>query len=80
MFTMITHKNKMVQSSIFIILLCMITACHPDIEQEIKLHENYQVLGIQVDPPVVRPEDTITLTAYDHHPFLNSLKYNWQIC
>lgn len=73
-----SHVNQ--YAFILLILVFCTQACHPLVEEGIRLQDEYQVLGIQVDPPVVRPDDQVMLTVYDHHPTLNSLKYSWQIC
>ena len=46
----------------------------------LELQRQYHVFGIQADPPVARPDDTITLSAYDEHPTLDFLVYSWSIC
>ena len=65
-------------------LLVMITGilggCEDPVPEQTNLTEGYHMLGIRVDPPVARPDDVITVTAYDHHPSLQDLAYNWSIC
>ena len=57
-----------------------VNGCGDPIPETINLTEGYHMLGIRADPPIARPDDVITVTAYDHHPSLKDLAYNWSIC
>ncbi len=45
-----------------------------------ELTDGYKVFGIQADPPVARPHETVTFTLYDHHPAQVEVLYAWSVC
>jgi hypothetical protein len=51
-----------------------------DLSSEYSLTQEYKVFGIRAEPPVIRPDDQVILTAYDHHPKLKDVAYSWSIC
>lgn len=51
-----------------------------DLSSEYSLTQEYKVFGIRAEPPVIRPDDQVILTAYDHHPKLKDVTYSWSIC
>ena len=66
--------------SLMVGLIIGLGGCGDPVPEEIDLTQGYHMLGIRVDPPIARPDDVLTITAYDHHPTLKDLAYDWSLC
>ena len=76
-------KNlKLASLLMFFGLSSSILACGEsiDLKSDYSLNQRYKVFGIRAEPPIIRPDDKLILTAYDHHPKLNDVAYSWSIC
>ena len=51
-----------------------------DLKTDYSLSQGYKVFGIRAEPPVIRPDEQVVLTAYDHHPKLSDVAYSWSVC
>ena len=46
-----------------------------------ELTSGYHVFGLKAEPPQVKPNGKIKVTAFDYHPSKqNAVSYQWRIC
>ena len=66
----------------FLGLISFVFACGEsvDLKTDYSLSQGYKVFGIRAEPPVIRPDEQVVLTAYDHHPKLSDVAYSWSVC
>lgn len=55
-------------------------SCGELVPPDLELSSRYHVFGVRAEPPVVRPDDRVILTMYDHHPSKTDLHYSWSVC
>ena len=69
------------RAMLYLSMLCSaLGACDDLPEPGHELDSGYAFFGIAVDPPMPRPEDTITLRAFDKSLYPERVVYQWSIC
>lgn len=63
-----------------LLIVIFTLGCGEEILADTSLTQGYQMLGIRAEPPVVRPDGQVVITAYDHHPTLSDVVYSWSLC
>ena len=63
-----------------LILSALLPACQGLPDPAHTLSNEYALFGIAVDPPSPRPEETITLRAFDKSLYPERVVYQWSLC
>ena len=74
------HLDRLACAVISFVTIGLALGCGELVSADTSLTQSYQVFGIRAEPPVVRPDDKVVVTVYDHHPKLNDVTYSWSLC